>query len=247
MRKALVLPLFAALLAGCASDPANYDINGTWINQAAIDAAANGGNLREALLTYGPNLEWEIDTRNGLANYSNGFERVEGKLVAQDKPGHWTVDFYGSASGALTLDGKELIQAAGESEPEQPFVRASVTPAPGAPLGSSFEQALYKAYLGGNWKIVSGPGAGGQVQFQADGHVAGLGDNDRYALCLAGDCASMSGEYDSMWLEKNENGRPWIFVRTDKQLEILQAVNTAQPDEMPQLRPGERQWLLEKQ
>lgn len=246
MRKALTLSLLAVLLSGCASDPAKYDISGIWINQAAIDAAAKGGHLREALLAYGPNLEWNIDTRSNKANYSNGFERVEGTLVA-DKPGHWNVDFYGSSDSALTLDGNELIQAAGESEPEQSFTRAKNALPADAPIGTSFEQALYAAYLGGSWKIISGPGVGGEVQFKPDGQTTGLGNNDRYALCLAGDCASMSGEYDSLWLEKNQNGRPWIFVRKGNQLEISQAVNTAQADEMPQLSPGAREWLLEKQ
>ena len=47
MRKALVLSLLAIVLGGCASEPARRDISGVWINQAAIDAAANGGNLRD--------------------------------------------------------------------------------------------------------------------------------------------------------------------------------------------------------
>lgn len=247
MRKALTFSLFAALLSGCASDPAQYDIDGIWINQAAIDAAAKGGNLREALLTYGPNLEWSVNTKSNQASYSNGFERAEGKLIPKE-PGQWNVDFYGSSASTLSLNGKVLVQAAGESEPEQPFVRAQNTVPAGAPLGASFEQALYSAYMGGTWNIVEGPGAGGQVQFQPDGKLSGLGNNDRYALCLAGDCASMSGEHDSLWLEANQNGAPWIFVRNDKQLEIFQALNSAQGEtDQPQYYPGPRQWRLEKQ
>lgn len=42
MRKALAFSLLALFLGGCASDPADRDISGTWINQAAIDAAAKG-------------------------------------------------------------------------------------------------------------------------------------------------------------------------------------------------------------
>ena len=49
----LPLLLLAALLSGCASTP-NNDPSGTWINQAAIDAARESGRLREALLAYGP-------------------------------------------------------------------------------------------------------------------------------------------------------------------------------------------------
>ena len=246
MRKALALSLFVSLLGGCASDPAKYDINGVWINQAGIDAAAKGGNLREALLTYGMNLEWDIDTSKGQASYSNGFERGEGKLT-QEKPGTWKVDFYGSSGGSLTRDGKQLIQSAIDSEPQQSFTRPQVTAANGAPLGATFEQALYSAYMGGNWKIISGPGAGNRVRFQPNGQVSGLPNADRYALCLAGDCASMSGENDSMWLQQGQQGSSWIFVRQGQQLEIFQALNSAQMDEMPQLYPGKRQWLLEKQ
>jgi hypothetical protein len=101
--------------------------------------------------------------------------------------------------------------------------------------------------MGGSWKILSGPGEGSTVQFQGDGAVQGLPGADRYALCLAGDCASMSGGNDNLWLQQNGQGNAWIFVRKDKQLEIFQAVNTAQADEVPSLAPGTRQWLLEKQ
>jgi hypothetical protein len=85
------------------------------------------------------------------------------------------------------------------------------------------------------------------VQFQADGQVSGLPGADRYALCLAGDCASMNSDHDSMWLQLNGQGNNWIFARKGKALEIFQAVNSALADEMPQFTPGERKWLLEKQ
>ena len=68
-----------------------------------------------------------------------------------------------------------------------------------------------------------------------------------YALCLAGDCASMSGEYDSLWLQQGEAGGAHIFERNGNQLEIFQALDSAQPDEMPQFYPGKREWVLQKQ
>jgi hypothetical protein len=246
MRKALALSLVALFLGGCASNPADRDISGTWINQAAIDAAAKGGPLREALQAYGPNLEWNVNTKAAQARYTNGFENVEGKLLGEESGG-WKVDFYGSSASELKRDGKRLNQAANDNEPEQVFDRALIPVPDGAPIGASFERALYTAYLGGSWKIVSGPGEGSSVQFQADGQVAGLPGADRYALCLAGDCASMSGGNDNMWLQLSGQGNTWIFARKGKELEILQAVNTAQADEMPQFTPGERKWLLEKQ
>jgi len=246
MRKALAFSLLAAMLGGCASDPAKTDVNGTWINQVAIDAASKGGPLREALQAYGPNLEWEVNTRAGQARYTNGFEIAEGKVIG-DPAGSWKVDFYGSSATELKRDGKQLLQAANDNEPEQLFDRPK-DPAPeGAPLGANFERALYTAYMGGSWKILSGPGEGSAVQFQADGAVQGLPGADRYALCLAGDCASMSGGNDNLWLQHNGQGNAWIFVRKDKQLEIFQTLNTAQADEVPSLAPGTRQWLLEKQ
>lgn len=246
MRKALALSLGALILGGCASDPADRDISGTWINQVAIDAAAKGGPLREALQGYGPNLEWDVNTRAGQARYTNGFENVDGKVLAEES-GAWKVDFYGSSASELKRDGKQLLQEANDNEPEQVFDRPK-DPAPeGAPLGANFERALYSAYLGGEWKIVNGPGEGGTVLFQANGQIMGLPGADRYALCLAGDCASMSGGYDSLWLQLNGQGNPWIFARDGKKLEIFQPINTAQADEVPSLTPGTRQWLLEKQ
>ncbi|MNF87939.1 hypothetical protein D3C84_704180 [compost metagenome] len=56
----------------------------------------------------------------------------------------------------------------------------------------------------------------------------------------------MSGNNDSLWLERNQKGAPWIFKRNGDQLEILRALNSAQPDEKPLLQPGARQWLLER-
>ncbi|VVQ29177.1 hypothetical protein [Pseudomonas fluorescens] len=246
MRKALALPLFAIFLGGCASNPADRDISGTWINQVAIDAAAKGGPLREALQAYGPNLEWDVNTKAGQARYTNGFENVEGRLLGE-KSGAWKVDFYGSSASELKRDGGQLQQAASENEPEQVFDRAQIPVPEGAPIGASFERALYSAYMGGSWKIASGQGEGSTVQFQADGQVSGLPGADRYALCLAGDCASMSSTNDNMWLQLNGQGNAYIFARKGKELEIFQAVNTALADEMPQYTPGERKWLLEKQ
>ncbi|AUF99258.1 MULTISPECIES: hypothetical protein [Pseudomonas] len=246
MRKALALSLCALFLGGCASDPADRDISGTWINQVAIDAAAKGGPLREALQGYGPNLEWDVNTKASQARYTNGFENVEGKVLAEES-GAWKIDFYGSSASELKRDGKQLLQEANDNEPEQVFDRPK-DPAPeGAPLGANFERALYSAYLGGEWKIVNGPGEGGTVLFQSNGQVMGLPGADRYALCLAGDCASMSGGYDNLWLQLNGQGNPWIFARNGKQLEIFQPINASQANEVPSLTPGTRQWLLEKQ
>ncbi|MBT9264428.1 hypothetical protein KKQ10_06055 [Pseudomonas sp. MG-9] len=246
MRKALALSLLAIFLGGCASDPADRDISGTWINQVAIDAAAKGGPLREALQAYGPNLEWDVNTKAGQARYTNGFENVEGRLQGEQS-GAWKVDFYGSSGSELKRDGGQMKQAATENEPDQVFDRAQIPVPEGAPIGASFERALYSAYLGGSWKIASGDGEGNTVQFQADGQVSGLPGADRYALCLAGDCASMNSDHDSMWLQLNGQGNNWIFARKGKALEIFQAVNSALADEMPQFTPGERKWLLEKQ
>jgi len=247
MRKALVASsLLALLLGGCASNPADLDVSGTWINQVAIDAAAKGGPLREALQSFGPNLEWDVNTKALQARYYNGFEVGEGKLLSE-KPGAWRVDFYGSAATELKRKGRQLLQVANDNEPEQLFARAKEPAPEGAPLGANFERALYAAYMGGDWKIASGNGEGAIVQFQANGQVAGLPGADRYSLCLAGDCASMSGGYDSMWLQQHGVGNAWIFARKGKQLEIFQAINAAHADEVPSFTPGPRQWLLEKQ
>ncbi|AZC21562.1 MULTISPECIES: hypothetical protein [Pseudomonas] len=246
MRKALAVSLLAAMLGGCASDPAKHDVGGIWINQVAIDAASKGGPLREALQANGPTLEWEINTKAGQARYTNGFETVEGKLPSESTDSA-KIEVYGSTPTELKRNGKRLLQVANDNEPEQVFDRPKEPAPEGAPLGANFERALYSAYLGGKWKIVNGPGLGNGVEFQADGAVQGLPGVDRYALCLAGDCASMSGGNDSIWLQLNGRGNSWIFVRKDQQLEIFQAVNTALADEVPSLTPGNQQWLLEKQ
>lgn len=47
--------------------------------------------------------------------------------------------------------------------------------------------------------------------------------------------------------EQDDTGAAHIFVRNGRQLEIFQALDSAKPDEMPQLYPGKREWVLEKQ
>ena len=243
MRHALALALAAALLSGCASHKPE-DYNGTWINQQAIDAAAKGVSLRKALQDNGGNLEWKVNVAAAQASYTNGFEIVDGQLKAGEK--QRDVEFPGGQVATLSLDGDELVEHASQWGPAHNFQKAKA-PAPAeARTGTTFEQALYSAYLGGNWKVIEGPGQGNVVRFGDTGSVEGLPNLDRYALCLAGDCATMSGEYDSLWLERNQQGNPWIFKREGKTLEILRARNSAQPDEMPQLYPGARQWLLER-
>ncbi|RSC28402.1 hypothetical protein EGT09_19005 [Pseudomonas putida] len=242
MRHALPLALAALLLGGCASHKPE-DFNGTWINQDAIDAAVKGDSLRKALSSHGPVFEWKIDVASQQARYSNGFEAAEGSLVAADK--QWQANFEGGQSEQLSLDGDEL-QTTDASGAKQTFVRSKPPTPADAPLGGSFEKALYKAYLGGKWKIVEGPGQGAKVRFADDGGVTGLPDLDRYALCLAGDCATMGGDNDSLWLERDQRGAPWVFKRDDDKLEIFRAVNRAQPDEMPELAAGARQWVLER-
>lgn len=158
----LLLCVCGALLSGCASTP-NNDPSGIWINQAAIEAAVESGRLREALAAYGPNLEWQVDPQRQQADYSNGFELAEGRLKALDE-GRWQVTFYGDYKEQLQLRGGKLTQVASDYWPEQQFVRVPHTDE-NLPLGSSFEQALYRDYLGGDWLIEEGLGQGGLVRF----------------------------------------------------------------------------------
>lgn len=243
MQRAVLISLAALVLGGCASHvPEDY--NGTWLNQNAIDAAAKGVSLRKALAGNGPIFEWKIDMNRHQASYSNGFEVAEGRLEADDAS--WRVVFENGQTEHLDLDGDELVQASRDQAPRLDFERAATPAAAEAPVGASFEKALYAAYLGGEWQIVEGPGKGAQVRFHDDGKVEGLPQLDRYALCLAGDCTALSGEYDSLWLERNQQGGPWIFKRDGDELEIFQALNSAPADQMPNLTPGPRRWLLER-
>jgi hypothetical protein len=243
MRHLLCLLVCAAVLSGCASKP--QDPSGTWINQAAIDAAVKDDHLREALLAYGPNLEWNLNSAGQKAIFSNGFELADGTLSAQPD-NQWQVSFYDDNHETLEQKDDQLIQLASPTWPEQRFVRPEHPAASDAPIGSSFERSLYDAYMGGTWKISSGLGEGGIVLFHPDGRLEGLPGADRYALCLAGDCAAMSGEYDTLWLQLGKEGNEWVFVRDGDQLQIFEAVNRAQPDEMPELHPGELRWTLER-
>ena len=241
MRTPLPLLLCAALLGGCASGP--KDVAGTWINQPAIDAAAENGKLREALLAYGPNLEWRFAPQRYTAWSSNGVAFGEGHLAAEEAR-HWRVTFHGDAQENFVLDGKELIQQASASAPEQRFV--AVKTAADGPPGQAFEQALYATLLGGDWKVREGDGQKGLVRFHPDGHVEGLPGVERYALCLAGDCASRSTEQEIIWLQNGRQGGEWLFQLAGDELSIFQAENQSPSSEEPQYRPGRRVWLLER-
>ncbi|KAF1066087.1 MAG: hypothetical protein GAK45_02025 [Pseudomonas citronellolis] len=244
MRRALVLSALLGLLTGCAGTP---DPSGVWINQAAIDAASKSGKLREALLAYGPNLEWQIDGKDHKATFSNGFEQGEGQLSAdaQNKK-RWQVAFYGSNQETLEVDGKQLVQQGSDNWPEQRFSRPEKADPSATAIGANFEHALYGSYLKGTWVIKEGPGQGSKVQFLADGRLDGMPGADRYALCLAGDCAAMTGDNDSIWLQQGQQGREYLFDRDGDKLELFEAVNHAQVDEMPQYAPGNRVWSLER-
>jgi hypothetical protein len=241
MRHPLLMVFCAGLLAGCA----NPSPDGTWINQPIIDSAREGGPLREALLAHGPNLEWRLDSQRGLATYSNGFEAPEGQLVAGE-PGHWRVDYQGDYQEHLDLEDGQLLQQASAYGPEQRFSRPADATDGAAPIGSAFERALYQAYLGGEWTIREGAGEGGLVLFHPDGRLEGLPGAERYALCLAGDCASMAGEHDSLWLQLGQQGASWLFERDGDRLRILEALNQSAADEVPSFRPGRQAWLLER-
>lgn len=242
MRHALPLALAALILGGCASHKPE-DYNGTWINQKAIDAAAKGESLRNALASNGPVFEWKINVAGQQASYMNGVETVDGRLLANDK--QWQATFEGGQSEQLSLSGNEL-QTTDASGARQTFIRSTSPEAADATVGSSFEKTLYQTYLGGEWTITEGPGQGAKVRFGDDGSVTGLPALDRYALCLAGDCATIGNGNDSLWLERDQQGGPWIFRRSPDRLEIFRAVNRAQPDDMPQLAPGPRQWVLQR-
>ncbi|MCX2896557.1 hypothetical protein [Pseudomonas mandelii] len=244
MRPLLILGLL--LLGGCTSMPAETDISGIWINQAAIDAAAQGQSLHESLNTHGRNLEWDINTHTGKAQVSSGFEMGEGQLL-QKSPNAWTVDYNGYDTDELRLDGKRLTQLGKKYVPQQVFSRSSKTAETNTRWGDTFRNALNAAYMGGQWKIIGGDGTGHIVVFTADGQVSGLPRTDRYELCLDGDCASQGAGNDTLYLGMGELGGSWIFVRKGKQLEIFQAINQSRPDEIPHLALGPRQWLLEKQ
>ncbi len=230
------------LLGGCTHTSPKTDISGIWINQTILDAAA----LSQPLNTQGSNLEWNIDIRAGKAQVSSGFEMAEGNLL-QTSPDAWTVDYGGYSSDALRLDGKQLIQLGKEHMKEQVFSRPIDTAKTEERWGSTFRRALNAAYMGGKWRIIEGPGTGETVTFTADGQVSGLAKTDRYELCLDGDCASQGAGNNTLFLTNGDVGNTWIFVRKGKQMEILQAINGAQSDEIPTFTPGPRQWLLEQQ
>lgn len=239
------LPLFlllgSGLLGGCASGP--DDIAGTWINQPAIDAAADSGRLREALLAYGPSLEWRFAPQRHTAWTSDGVALTEGHLAAADDA-QWRVTLHAEQQESFTLDGDELVQQPSASSPEQRFsaVAASDDRLP----GQAFEQALYAALLGGDWEVLEGAGQDGLVRFHADGRVEGLPGVEQYALCLSGDCAGRSEDEEIIWLQNDAQGSEWLYRLEDDQLSIYQADNQALHTDAPQYRPGRRVWLLER-
>lgn len=248
MHKALIASTWLAiLLSGCAHDPANSDISGIWINQQAIDAAAKAGPLLNSLYAYGPNLEWNVNTKDGQVRYfSNGFESIEGKLLGE-QAGLWQVDFSDHYTTELKRMDGQLKQNANQYEPEQVFNLAQYPATAGAPLGTTFKHALYAAYMGGAWEIIKGQGTGHIVHFTADGKVCGLPGADRYALCLGGDCANMNGGFQDLWLAQGAKQDAWLFTRKEKQLEIFKYINTSLPDEQPTYVTTTLEWLLEKQ
>jgi hypothetical protein len=56
----------------------------------------------------------------------------------------------------------------------------------------------------------------------------------------------MAGEHDSLWLQLGNQGATWLFERDGDHLRILQALNRAAPDEVPEYHPGRQAWLLQR-
>ncbi|MFJ4344893.1 hypothetical protein [Pseudomonas sp. NPDC089401] len=244
MRQALLLALAGLLLGGCANHKPQ-DYAGTWINQDAIDATVKSGKVLETLSAQGAVSEIQIDNQGQQATYlHDSFEHVSGRLSPADdtlrfvdSSGKEQLKLKGDELHFTTYDGNQLV-----------FVKPKAAEPAGTvqPLGSTFRKALYQAYLGGSWKITEGQGVGATVHFNDNSSVTGLPGPAYYALCMGGDCRNMAGDNDSMWLERDQRGAPFIFKRDGDTLTIFKAVNTAQPDEIPQLVAGARQWVLER-
>ncbi len=242
MRRSLAfLLLSSALLVGCAGGP--RDIAGTWINQEAIDAAAEHGRLREALLAYGPTLEWRFAPQRHTAWSSDGVDVAEGHLAGSGERA-WQVTFHGDWREQVALDGDKLLQRPSASAPAQRF--SFVAAATDGRPGQALEQALYAALLEGAWEIREGAGRDGLVRFHPDGRDEGLPGAEQYALCLTGDCATRSDDYELLWLQNAAQGGEWLFRLDGDELSIFVADNQALHQELPQYRPGRRVWLLER-
>ncbi|MBJ9974369.1 hypothetical protein IAE35_13310 [Pseudomonas sp. S75] len=240
MRHALPTALAALVLGGCASHTPDQ-LNGTWINQGAIDTVVTTDRVVQTLDNAAVALEWKLDTADKTASYSTSFERVSGQLMTDTTP--WKARFEGEDQ-ELQLSGKRLLTLDKETGLQR-FERSDDPAAASAAWGATFEKALNRAFLGGQWRIVDGPGQGNVVRFTDDGTVSGFPALDRYALCLGGDCADMTEGRDSLWLEHDQRGAPWILKRTGKQIELYEALNRAGPTEKPHLVAGKRRWLLE--
>ncbi|MCO8164465.1 hypothetical protein NJC38_20210 [Pseudomonas sp. 21LCFQ010] len=243
MHRLLGLSLLLALLSSCAVHP-ERNSDGVWINQAAINAAVGSHTLRRALWANDSIMEWHINTHSGRAVFVSAIERGEG-IITRAVDNQLDVRLDGVNVVELRVDQGQLFQTQSLYGPPQRFSKS--TGLADAQPGSRFIQALNSAYLDGSWSIVSGEGQGRFVRFLPDGRVQGLADNERYQLCLGGDCASMSGANDSLWLEKSGKSELWFFVRNGRTLEIFHTVNTARSDEKPVFVSGARRWLLERQ
>lgn len=236
-----LLTLGVLLLSGCTHPSVGTDIEGVWINQSVIDLAAQG----QPLNIHGTPLEWHIDTRAGKAQVRNGFEMSEGRLLLKSSNA-WIVDYGGGDIDELQFDGKQLIQATRQYVPQAVFSRPTESVETAENWVNTFVNTLNAAYMAGEWSIVEGAGKGTTATFTAQGRVSGLGQADRYKLCLDGDCRSQGAGNETLFLGHAGTDDTWIFVRKGKQLEIFQAVDTAQAGEIPQFTPGPRQWLLRK-
>lgn len=236
-----LLAIGLSLLGGCMHTPPETNIDGIWINQPTIDAAALG----QPLNIHGTPLEWHIDTRMGKAQVRNGFEMDEGQLLRKAAD-TWTVDYGDGHTDELRLDGKQLIQETSQHMSQQAFNRPPETVKTGGNWVNTFVKALNAAYMAGEWRIVEGPGKGTTAMFTPEGRVSGLGNADRYTLCLDGDCRSQGSGNETLLLSGAGDSDTWIFVRKGKRMEIFNAINLSAPDEIPQLRQGAQHWLLEK-
>jgi hypothetical protein len=226
---AVCLLVFVSVsVSALAADPA---LTGTWINQTALDAARAAHGVHVAAAAFSPATELTFAADSNRVTFGNQMEQWVGTWR---RTGPRRFEIAGLFDGGTRKDPAVLqlapdnrtftLRAPGRAAGERALTFARAT--------TGFAPALNAAVIAGRYRPPASCACGPAVTFRTDGTVRGITGYTHYAVCVAGDCASMT-DADSLTLS-GKAGTKVVYYRFDgDRLELRSVRNTAAADEKP--------------
>jgi hypothetical protein len=231
MKARLAGGLGAALFLCCAPlAPAAEPVPaGTWINQTALDAVRAAQGVRAAAGTFAPATDLTFAATGNRVTFGNQMEQWEGTW---HRTAPRRLEIAGLYNGGSRPPAVAQFSADGRTFKLRPPGGAAGKGARTYSRAVDFPSALNAALIAGRYRPPASCACGPAVTFRADGTVRGIAGYTHYAVCVAGDCASMT-DADTLTLTGKAGARVVYYRFEADRLELRSARNTAAADEKP--------------